>query len=142
MATRRSLLQFLLSTSIGASLVSVLYPVIRFLIPPENPEASALSVVAARSEELPPNSGRIFKFGTRPALVIRTSTGELKAFSALCTHLNCTVQYRSDAQDIYCACHAGRYDLNGVPIAGPPPRPLEEYAVKESRGEIVVSRVS
>ncbi len=141
MPTRRKILGYLLSSSIGASLVTILYPIVRYLIPPSNPEAATLTVVAAKSDQLPPNSGRIFKFGTRPGLVVRTSSGELKAFAAICTHLNCTVQYRSDRQDIYCACHEGLYDLNGTPTAGPPPRPLEEYAVKESHGEVSVSRI-
>lgn len=142
MPTRRELIRAFAGTTIGASLVSALYPVVRFLIPPENPEATSLSVVAGRSEELAPNTGKIFKFGSRPGILIRDSKGELKAFSATCTHLQCTVQYRPDLQHIFCACHDGHYDLNGVPIAGPPPRPLEEYTVNETRGEIVVSRVS
>ncbi len=142
MPTRRGLLRGLLSTSIGASLISAFYPVARFLIPPLKPEAEVLNVVAARSEEVVPNSGLIFKFGTRPGIVVRSPTGELKAFSATCTHLDCTVQYRPDQQGIFCACHEGRYDLNGIPTAGPPPRPLEEYSVNENRGEIVVSKVT
>jgi len=112
------------------------------LIPPEEAEASGLSVLAGRSEELAPNSGKVFKFGTRPGIVVRDASGRLKAFSATCTHLDCTVQYRSDAQSIYCACHEGFYDLNGVPTAGPPPRPLEEFTVQESAGEITVSKVT
>ena len=62
-----------------------------------------------------------------PALVVRTPTGEVKAFNATCSHLACTVQYRTDLEHIWCACHNGHYDLNGKNIAGPPPRPLTEY---------------
>ena len=101
-----------------------------------------MSVVAARTEELPPNSGRLFRFGSRPGIVVRSVDGRIKAFSAICTHLDCTVQYRPDLERIYCACHEGQYDFNGVPVAGPPPRPLEEFDVQESRGEIIVSRSS
>lgn len=142
MSSRRSLLKAFLSTTVGASLISVFYPVVRFLIPPERRESASLSVDAGKAAALAPNSGRVIKFGTQPAIVVRTPGGELKAFSAVCTHLNCTVQYRSDLQEIYCACHGGVYNLNGVPVAGPPPRPLEEYTVKEQGGDIIVSRVS
>ena len=142
MPDRRTVLKYFLSSSVGAFLISTVYPVIRFLIPPERAEPATLTVVAARSDDLPANSGLIFKFGTRPGILVRTADGELKAFSATCTHLDCTVQYRRDHQDIYCACHEGRYNLSGLPTAGPPPRPLEEYAVKERNGEIVVSKVS
>jgi Rieske Fe-S protein len=57
-----------------------------------------------------------------------------------CTHLQCTVQYRSDTQHIWCACHNGHYDLNGRNIAGPPPKPLEQYLVNIRGDEIVVSK--
>ncbi len=142
MANRRNFIKAFFSTSFGLFLVSVFYPLIRFLVPPSNPESTSLSVVAARTEELPPNSGLLFRFGSRPGIVVRGSDGRLKAYSATCTHLDCTVQYRADLEGIYCACHEGIYDINGVPISGPPPRPLEEFDVQEKRGEIVVSRSS
>ncbi len=74
-------------------------------------------------------------------LIVRTADGELRAFSARCTHLNCTVQYDSDERQIVCACHGGVFDLNGKNIAGPPPKPLLTYSVNVRDDEIVVSRV-
>ncbi len=73
-------------------------------------------------------------------LVIRTDTGELRAFNATCTHLDCTVQYREDKKDIWCACHNGTFDLSGRNISGPPPRPLDDYVVNIVDGEIVVAQ--
>jgi Rieske Fe-S protein len=87
-----------------------------------------------------PNSGRIFKFGNRPGILVRTPAGELRGFSAVCTHLNCTVQYRPDLGHIWCACHNGHFDLNGKNIAGPPPRPLEALVVNVRGQQIVVSK--
>ena len=127
-------------TVIGAALAAIFYPVIKFLIPPTVAEAPTNSVMAAKVGELPVNSGKIFKFGSKPGLLINASDGSLRAFSATCTHLDCIVQYRPDLQTIWCACHNGRYDLNGKNIAGPPPRPLEEYEVRTRGGEIVVSK--
>ena len=139
-ATRRSFIDFLLSTSLGATVMSVVYPVVQFLIPPAVSEAQQNNVVAGSAKDLKPNSGKVFKFGSRPAIVVRTPAGEFRAFSAICTHLNCTVQYRDDFQHIWCACHGGQFDLNGLNVAGPPPRPLEEYAVNLSGDDIVVSK--
>lgn len=136
----RRVVDYLLGTSLGAILVSVLYPIIKFLIPPQVPESTQSSVVAAKTGELRPNSGKIFQFGPEPGIVIDTPGGEFRAFSAICTHLACTVQYRSDLQQIWCACHNGRYDLNGKNIAGPPPRPLERYTVNIRGEDIVVSK--
>jgi Rieske Fe-S protein len=71
---------------------------------------------------------------------VRSKDGEFHAFSAVCTHLGCTVQYRPDLGVIWCACHSGRFDLNGINIAGPPPRPLVPLNVNIRDGQVFVSR--
>lgn len=136
----RRFIDFLLASSLGALIVSVFYPVIRFLVPPEVPESTQTSVIAAKTTDLKPNSGKIFQFGSEPGIVIETPGGDIRAFSAVCTHLSCTVQYRPDMQEIWCACHNGVYDLNGKNVSGPPPRPLERYTVNVRGTEVVVSK--
>lgn len=139
-ATRRRFLNWFLGTSLGAMCASILYPLARYIIPPDVPEAQTSRVVAGREGDLKPNEGKVFRFGDRPAIIVRQADGRYRAYSATCTHLNCTVQYRGDLKQLWCACHNGFYDLNGKNVAGPPPRPLDEYAVNVSGGEIVVSR--
>jgi Rieske Fe-S protein len=140
-STRRRFVNWILSTSAGAFLVSVLYPVARYLVPPQVGESTAASVtLPLKPEDIKPNTGQIVKFGSRPAIVIRTASGELRAFSAVCTHLNCTVQYRADLGQIWCACHNGHFDLNGQNVSGPPPRPLDAYVVNVRGSQIVVSK--
>jgi Rieske Fe-S protein len=130
----------LLGTGIVASIASFIYPAIRYIIPPVVGESPSRSVVAAKVAELKRNSGKIFKFGSRPALLVRTADGNFQAFSAVCTHLNCTVQYREDLHQIWCACHNGLYDLEGRNVSGPPPRPLEKYEVHVQGEDVVVTR--
>lgn len=138
--TRRRWLTWFLSTSVGLFLIAVLYPVSRYLMPPQIEESPARTArLAVTPAEVKPNSGQIVKFGSRPGLLIRTPSGELRAFSAICTHLACIVQYRPDLGHIWCACHNGHFDLNGKNITGPPPRPLERYIVKVQQERIVVS---
>jgi len=138
--TRRSFINVLLSTSLGATVLAIVYPVIQFLVPPAVSESQQNNVIAGTAKELKPNTAKIFKFGSRPGILVRTPTGELRAFTAICPHLNCTVQYRDDLQHIWCACHGGQFDLNGINVAGPPPRPLEQYAVNLSGDDVVVSK--
>lgn len=138
---RRSLLKALLGGGILASLGSFLYPVLRYLIPPVETSLGADSVIAATASELKPNSAKIFRFGSRPGLLIRAADGSYQAMSATCTHLSCTVQYRKDLQQIWCACHNGMYDLKGKNISGPPPRPLETYQVHIQGDDVQVTRV-
>jgi cytochrome b6-f complex iron-sulfur subunit len=137
---RRRFMQVLLGGGLLASAVAFLYPVLRYLVPPAATDLGGDSVVAAKVGELKANSGKIFRFGSRPGLLVRTADGEYRAMSAVCTHLNCTVQYRSDVREVWCACHNGFYDLNGRNVAGPPPRPLESYAVHINGDDVVVSR--
>jgi cytochrome b6-f complex iron-sulfur subunit len=139
-APRRTFLKAFLGGGILASLASFLYPVLRYLVPPAETNMGVDSVVAASATELKPNSAKIFRFGSKPALLIRTSEGEYRAMSATCTHLSCTVQYRKDVQQVWCACHNGTYDLNGRNVSGPPPRPLEKYQVHVQGDEIHVIR--
>jgi Rieske Fe-S protein len=80
------------------------------------------------------------KFGNKPVLLVCLSDTEWRAFSAVCTHLNCTVQYQDSTRQIWCACHNGLYDLNGKVVSGPPPMPLEEYTVRLRGDEVVISR--
>jgi Rieske Fe-S protein len=137
---RRRFLDYLLGTSALATLGAIVYPIFRFMTPPTVVESAASTVVAAKLAEVPKNSGKIFKFGNKPGLIVRTETGELKAFSAVCTHLECIVQYRPDTKQIWCACHNGQYNLSGKNVGGPPPRPLEEFQVNTRGDDIVVTK--
>ncbi len=137
---RRRLVEILLSGGMFASVVSFFYPVLKYLVPPAVPDLGEDEVVAGKVGDLKPNGSKVFRFGSRPALLLLTAEGEYHAVSAVCTHLGCTVQYRSDMSEIWCACHNGTYGLDGRNISGPPPRPLENFQVHVRGSEIVVSR--
>jgi Rieske Fe-S protein len=137
---RRRFLDAILGTGFVSTIVAVVYPVWRYLIPPVSGEPATQSVVAAQASQLKPNSGLVFKFGSKPGLLVRTPEGELQAYNAVCTHLDCTVQYKSDTAQIWCACHNGMYDLQGNVVSGPPPRPLERLVVNQRGDDVVVSR--
>ena len=140
LATAGTLSKFFSPAGCLLLLLSFLYPVLRYLIPPVVTDLGGDEVVAAKARELRPNSAKIFRFGSRPGLLILNSDGTYRALSATCTHLGCTVQYRSDLRQIWCACHNGMYDLNGRNVSGPPPRPLDVFEVHVRGDEIVVSR--
>lgn len=139
-SNRRRFVEWFLGTTLGAVALSVLYPVFRFVVPPEAAESANNRVLAGTLSQIPSNSGRVFRFGSKPALLIRLPNGDLRAFTAVCTHLGCTVQYRPDLQEIWCPCHNGLYNLQGVNVSGPPPKPLRQYAVAVKNGKIWVSR--
>lgn len=133
-------MNFLIGGGLVGWLGSVLYPIFSYLKPPEVAESGVGSVSAGLASEISNNSGQIVRFGRSPVLLVRTTDGEFRAFSATCTHLDCIVQYREDFQHIWCACHNGQYDLQGRNISGPPPRPLAQYDVNIVNDEVFISR--
>jgi cytochrome b6-f complex iron-sulfur subunit len=137
---RRKFIDFFLGGSLIGTVIAFLYPIISYLLPTKQIEVVIKKITAAKLGELAPNTSKIFKFGTSPGILINTSDGELRAFSAICTHLTCTVMFESDTGTILCPCHNGRFDLSGNVISGPPPAPLESYNVEISGEDIVVSK--
>jgi Rieske Fe-S protein len=131
LVSRRSLLDWMLGTSAGALLLSIGYPVLRYLSPPRVPEATTRQVEAGavNDPELLQRGFKIVRFGAEPVILVRVAEGDFRAFSATCTHLACIVEYQLAQQRIWCNCHGGHYDLTGRNVAGPPPRPLERYEV-------------
>ena len=138
--SRRSFLDVFLGIGSLGWAVSVLYPISEYLKVPPQAESVVTSVVAASLKTLKPNQGVVFRFGNKPGILVMSQDKSLKAFSAVCTHLECTVQYRSDMERIWCACHNGIYDLNGRNVSGPPPRPLEVYKVATKGDDVIVSK--
>jgi Rieske Fe-S protein len=120
-----------LGSAVGALVAAVVYPVLRFLNPPETAEASASEVEAGpvNDPSFVEKGFKIVSFGAEPVIVVRAGEGDFRAFSATCTHLSCIVEFRKDKDLIWCNCHNGAFDLQGKNVAGPPPRPLDAYRV-------------
>ena len=57
----------------------------RYFVPPEVADLGGDEVVAAKLGDLKPNSGKIFRFGSKPGLLILNSDGSYRALSATCT---------------------------------------------------------
>jgi Rieske Fe-S protein len=137
---KRDFLKYVLGAGLIAWIASVVYPLISYLRPPRQAEVEVTSVRVGKLADIAKDSGTIVRFGNKPVILIRTPNGRMQAFSAVCTHLDCTVQYKKDLGVIWCACHNGKYDLTGRNIAGPPPRPLEEYKVILQGEEVHISK--
>jgi cytochrome b6-f complex iron-sulfur subunit len=120
------------------------YPIYRYLASPEEMALSATAVTEVTlkdAQKLPAGSVLMFKFGTRPAMLIHHLDGRWVSMTAVCTHLGCTVQYEPQADRIHCACHGGVYNAyTGANVSGPPPKPLTAYKVAVNAADVEVSR--
>jgi menaquinol-cytochrome c reductase iron-sulfur subunit len=70
--------------------------------------------------------------------ILRKSENELIAFSDVCTHLGCRINWHEDLKEYVCPCHDGHFAIDGKVISGPPPRPLDQYEFKVQDGEVFV----
>ena len=63
----------------------------------------------------------------------------ISAFSAMCSHLGCNVNYDETTGGFKCPCHTGIYDANGKNISGPPPKPLKKLEAKIEDGKLMLN---
>ena len=70
-----------------------------------------------------------------PCILVRTQSGNLRAYSQVCTHLSCAVVHRPEADSFFCPCHQGHFSATeGRPTGGPPTRQLPRIWI-EQRGD-------
>jgi cytochrome b6-f complex iron-sulfur subunit/menaquinol-cytochrome c reductase iron-sulfur subunit len=69
--------------------------------------------------------------------VIREGTG-VRAMSATCPHLGCSIDLNSDKKSFGCPCHASRFGLGGASEAGPSPRPMDPLTARVVDGWVEV----
>jgi Rieske Fe-S protein len=86
---------------------------------------------------IPVGGGKVF--ADQKVVVTQPSSGEFKAFTAVCTHQACLVSSVADGT-INCACHGSRYDITtGAVEHGPATRPLPEKKVTVGADGITVT---
>jgi len=75
-----------------------------------------------------------------PAYLFRTKAGVF-AYSAICTHQGCTVEYLKAGKKLVCPCHLGSFDpfKSGRVVSGEPERPLDKISVSIKSDWIVQS---
>ena len=128
---RRQFIGYLLGFSILATAVGVFTPIVGYLWPPSRTSSGGAGrVQAGTTADFPAGSGQVVAINDKPVIVVNTAQGEMKAYSAICTHLGCIVEWDQRRQFILCPCHDGRFNpVNGAVISGPPPAPLPQLAV-------------
>ena len=136
--SRRGFLEWMLGLLGGIGVLSAAGVALAYLQPPSGPGGKEGPVEVADEKDIPIGEGRVVPFKDTTALVIHTESGFI-AFSAVCTHAGCIVQWEKGRNRIWCACHAGAFDVEGNVVSGPPPRPLPRYRVTVQGEKIVVA---
>jgi len=76
--------------------------------------------------------------GGVPAILINRPGKGFIAFSRVCSHLGCLVDYNKTQNNIFCPCHGAIFDLEGNVVSGPPPKPLQRFPLKVEGESILI----
>ena len=90
----------------------------------------------ARASEVQPGSAVKFEDAGNPAVLVHLQSGDFVAYSAICTHQQCTVAYRNG--QLACPCHGSVFDPanNGRVVSPPAQQPLPEIPVEVRGGDV------
>lgn len=135
--SRRSFIDWLLAGGLAAWGAAFAAPVISYMWPAQRRGPSVQTVSAGQDADFAEWQSKIVAVNGQPVIVVRAAQG-YRAFSAICPHLGCIVQWDAGRKQIACPCHAGFFDLNGQVVSGPPPRALPEHGVAVVNGEVMV----
>ena len=90
----------------------------------------------ARADAIPIGGSMIFEY-PGPCIVMRTGAQSYVAYDQKCTHLSCAVIPDPSRGRLHCPCHNGSFEIaTGVPLAGPPRRPLERITLEIRDGNL------
>jgi cytochrome b6-f complex iron-sulfur subunit len=90
-------------------------------------------------ENFPPGSVTLNK--EQKVFIVRAKEGYFYALSAVCTHLGCIANWKSEEGIVACPCHGSKFDREGSVIAGPAPKSLPRFAMSmDDQGMLVVDK--
>jgi len=106
-----------------------------FLWPRRKKDKEEKVFVAGKANEF--KVGEVAALRKERTFIVRTESGFL-AFSAVCTHLRCVVNWNQVLKRFECPCHGAKFNQLGEVLEGPPPRPLDLYKLQIVEGKLVV----
>ena len=84
----------------------------------------------------------LFRQQTVGTVFLRKIAGQVLAFTDVCPHLGCKVDYKSASSSFFCPCHASAFDLDGHRTNNIPPRDMDQLDYREEDGVVWVKYAS
>lgn len=132
---RRRFLGILLAVLGSTALGSFVYPLLKFLAPPARDFKT--KNISIKKSDIHLGEAKEIVLNDKPVIIINRYEKGFVAFSKVCTHLGCLIEYDRGQRRLVCPCHAGTFDLEGNVLSGPPPRPLSVVPLRVE-GEFVI----
>lgn len=148
---RRSFVK-IITSALGSLMAAVVgLPVIQYFISPAlGKEVGDEWISLGTLEDYPLNIPTLFNFTLTKingwerssqsygVYVLREEGKDPVAFSDVCTHLSCRVNWDEEKNEFYCPCHAAFFDKYGNVVSGPPPRPMDRYETNIDGGQLFI----
>ena len=81
-------------------------------------------------QELKTGEGAVMNVGMQKVAVYKNEAGKIEAYTAICPHLGCVVQWNHGEKTFDCPCHGSRFTHKGVVINGPALSNLKKMDIK------------
>jgi cytochrome b6-f complex iron-sulfur subunit len=123
---------------IGAAAVVVgelIFGTLAFLWPRRREGKGEKVFIAGKASDF--KVGEVIYFRKERVFVERSEQGFL-VISAVCTHLNCIVNWNEMLKKFECPCHGAKFNRFGEVLEGPPPRPLDLYRLQIVEEKLVI----
>lgn len=106
--------------------------------PAGQPTSGGAPAALAAVSSIPEGGATSVTAGGRKLILSRPAGSTVVAFSAICTHMGCTVAPKGKELD--CPCHGSRYDAaTGKVLGGPAPAPLPPVQIKVTGGQVFLA---
>lgn len=133
--TRRRIISYAWIGAIAIIIGELIAGTIAFLWPKRREAKGEKIFIAGKSSDF--KIGEVIYFRKEKAYVQRLDQGFI-AFSAICTHLRCIVNWNEEKKVFECPCHGAKFNRNGEVLEGPPPRPLDLLKIQIVEDKLVV----
>ena len=80
----------------------------------------------------------LFDIGSDTVMVIRSSSTDVIALSAICTHAGCSMNFDAGRERLTCPCHGSEFTETGAVAVGPARQPLRVYTAAMANNMITV----
>jgi cytochrome b6-f complex iron-sulfur subunit len=136
--TRRYFLEAIGGGAIGIAATGSVILTAQFLSPNVLREPPS-KFNAGVAEDFPAGSVTLNK--EQKVFIVRAKEGYFHAISAVCTHLGCIANWKSEEGIIACPCHGSKFDREGRVIEGPAPRGLPRFSMTlDDQGRLIVDK--
>ena len=120
-------------TALGSAVLSADY------LSPNVVREPPTKFTAGHPDDFPPGSVTLQQ--DQKVYIVRAKEGYFYALSAVCTHLGCITNWKSEEGIVACPCHGSKFDREGRKIEGPAPRPLPRFSMTlNEQGHLVIDK--